>query len=119
MIYTYTWQVSVPDGKDASDVADQVVTVGAGISKLTKILLDTHAQPSADGVLVSLRISGEDRWKVQSNARKIADKLFKASQLYSADKTLVSVDKPVSGQALTYEQGRTRRVPPPRSTPLA
>src|SRR5688572_13065481 len=93
MIQVYTWDVTLPQGRDVSETIALAEKIGAGIAGYTSFLRGTKAQPSGDdGITVAIRVYGKDRWSAQAHARQIAEKIFKASKLWGLEAILINVE---------------------------
>lgn len=119
MIQTWTWEAGVPQGRDLDAQAALMVKVGTGVMEFTAFLLGVDAEPTVDGVLFTLKVSGKDRWACQAHARDIGEKILKASKLFGAPITHISTVIEPNRRGLTTGQGRTPRPRPPRTAPVS
>lgn len=116
MIQTYTWRVDLPLGQPIMRAADKFILVANGISAYTSFLLGGSYEVQDGKLLVSLRVSGKDRWAAQAHGRQVGEAVFKAAGFWGLNAELVEVVTEPNRRGLKDGEGRTPRPRPPRAS---
>lgn len=107
MIRTLTFRASL-DGRDAARASEGIEAEAIKLIRNRNTLRGVHMTWDSEAFMLSLRISGMDRWMIAGTARKIASYLLATQRLaYTRPiQPVLEVTEP-SARNLTLEQGRT------------
>lgn len=114
MIQTYTWKVA-PLGQHLTLAGDKFLKAANGIMAYTSFLKGADVTLGENELLVSLRVSGKDRWAAQAHAKQVGEKVLKAAGLWMYEIEHVSTVTEPNRRGLKDGEGRTPRPRPPKS----
>lgn len=107
MIRTLTFRASL-DGRDPVKAADGIEAEAMKLVRNRNTLRGVHTAWDSEAFMLSLRVSGMDRWMIAGTARRIASYLLATQRLsYTRPLNPVSEVTEPSARNLTLEQGRT------------
>lgn len=107
MIRTLTFRASL-NGRDPEEASAAIEVEAAKLVRTHNTLRGVHTSWDSEAFMLSLRISGMDRWMIARTARKIASYLLATQRLFYTRplNPVLEVTEP-SARNLTLEQGRT------------
>lgn len=107
MIRTLTFRASL-DGRDPVKASEAIEAEANKLVRNRNTLRGVHMTWDSEAFMLSLRISGMDRWMIAGTARKIASYLLATQRLtYVRPLQPISEVTEPSARNLTLEQGRT------------
>lgn len=117
MIQTYTWHVDMtgPDPESREQAAERIEQVGLRLVEKTSFMLGAGASVVADGLYVTIKVSGRDRWATQQHAKQLGEKLFKDARLWKYPIKHTGTDTMPNRRGMSDGQGRTPRPRPAKT----
>lgn len=114
MIQRYTWEVSLPQGRETDDVCDAVVGPLGDLMRLNRWVTNAAIELYEDKVHVILTMSGHDRWWIRKRAPYLIASVAARSRVGIENVKHVDVDTPPTLRRARFltEDGKRVMDPP-------